>query len=312
MVTKKAYLTLSVVRRSQTTLKEDGCLLDVMAAVGRNCYTAACWSLKCPAFLVEVFAVNPNEKQKVARAQMWSRTITSLLSIKPLLASSYCSFPALPWRHPVCCRKGSPIHKHLPFSLQEPGEQNRTKGSAHAGSPLQQTSAAVTAALWGCSWTTCWHPRQVRRRQWARIYKRQKLRGSVQRKHFLVYLKVFSSATHSLNAAAPVWAHMHQLLSFLKNNTTTASLLLRSTVTGMRDKTIVLTLWSHKQWSRQGCLSASDRESQCSPTESHPWVMMGDTKLDSWKEYICVLHLQFHLLTIRSKKQIGKILPWLL
>jgi len=38
--------------------------------------------------------------------------------------------------------------------------------------------------------------------------------------------------------------------------------------------------------------------------------MMGDTELDSWKEYICVLCLQFHLLTIRSKKHIGGILPW--
>lgn len=42
--------------------------------------------------------------------------------------------------------------------------------------------------------------------------------------------------------------------------------------------------------------------------------LMGDTDLDSWKEYICVLHLQFyllfHLLTIRSKKQTGEILPW--
>lgn len=106
MVTKKAYLMLFVVRMSRITLKEDGCLPHFMAAVGRNCYTAACCSLNCPAFLVQVFAVNPNERQKVACAQMRGRKITSLLSIKPLLAGSYCSFPALPRRHPVCCRRG--------------------------------------------------------------------------------------------------------------------------------------------------------------------------------------------------------------
>lgn len=235
VVTKKAYLMLFVVRMSQITLKEDGCLPHFMAAVGRNCYTAACCSLNCPAFLVKVFAVNPNERQKVACAQMRGRKITSLLSIKPLLASSYCSFPALPRRHPVCCRKGG-SNSH--GSLRSPLQSARARGRKKQNQRLCPRGEPLAAGQCHCDSSTVrlqpnhmlWHPRQVRRRQRAGMCKGQKLRRSVQRKHFPVYLKAFSSATHRLNAAAPVRAHTHQPLSSLslKNNTTTTSLLLGS------------------------------------------------------------------------------------